>query len=64
MTNVLRDGKWKTVEANLLVPGDVIEISYGILIPADIILFEIEGDLEVINLNLTGDPENLKRSVT
>ncbi len=39
---VLRDGKWIEVEARDLVPGDVVRVRLGVIIPADIKL--IEGD--------------------
>lgn len=32
---VKRDGKWKTLEVRELVPGDVIELSGGDVVPAD-----------------------------
>ena len=37
---VLRDKKWKEVEAKLLVPGDIIRIKLGDVLPADIKLLE------------------------
>ncbi len=37
---VMRDNKWLDVEAKFLVPGDVIRIKLGDIIPADIKLFE------------------------
>ena len=51
---VLRDGKWTDLEARELVPGDVIRVRLGDIIPADIKLFE--GDY--LNLDesvLTGE---------
>lgn len=32
---VLRDGKWKEEDAAVLVPGDIISIKLGDIIPAD-----------------------------
>jgi magnesium-transporting ATPase (P-type) len=32
---VKRDGRWKTLEVRELVPGDVIELKGGDVIPAD-----------------------------
>jgi H+-transporting ATPase len=39
---VLRDGKWIEIPARELVPGDVVRVRLGVIIPADIKL--IEGD--------------------
>jgi H+-transporting ATPase len=51
---VLRDGKWQSVPARELVPGDIIRIRLGDIIPADIRL--IEGDyLECDESALSGE---------
>ena len=51
---VLRDGKWKTVPAKELIPGDVIRIRLGDIIPADIKL--LKGDyLQIDESALTGE---------
>ena len=39
---VLRDGKWQEMPAGKLVPGDVVRLRLGDIIPADVKL--IEGD--------------------
>lgn len=39
---ILRDGRWSEEEASILVPGDVISIKLGDIIPADARL--LEGD--------------------
>lgn len=39
---VLRDGQWQEQDAAVLVPGDVISIKLGDIIPADARL--LEGD--------------------
>ena len=50
----LRDGTWQEIDAKLLVPGDVIRIRLGDVIPADVTL--IEGDyLSVDQSALTGE---------
>lgn len=50
----LRDGQWKTVAASKLVPGDVITVKFGDIVPADIKLFE--GDYLTIDQSaLTGE---------
>jgi H+-transporting ATPase len=54
MARVLRDGKWQEVPASNLVPGDVIRLSLGEIIPADAKLFA--GDfLSVDQSALTGE---------
>ena len=51
---VLRDGRWSEKEAEILVPGDVISIKLGDIIPADARL--LEGDpLKIDQSALTGE---------
>ncbi|GLT54527.1 hypothetical protein SLA2020_277190 [Shorea laevis] len=53
-TKVLRDGKWSEQEAAILVPGDIITVKLGDIIPADARL--LEGDpLKVDQSALTGE---------
>jgi len=53
-SKVMRDGKWAEVESKFLVPGDVINISNGTIIPADCIM--IHGEyLSVDQSSLTGE---------
>ncbi|XP_030510032.1 ATPase 8, plasma membrane-type isoform X2 [Cannabis sativa] len=53
-TKVLRDGKWSEQEAAILVPGDVISIKLGDIVPADARL--LEGDpLKIDQSALTGE---------
>ncbi|KAK7354401.1 hypothetical protein VNO80_19862 [Phaseolus coccineus] len=53
-TKVLRDGKWGEEEASILVPGDVISIKLGDIVPADARL--LEGDpLKIDQAALTGE---------
>ncbi|XP_030544214.1 plasma membrane ATPase 4-like [Rhodamnia argentea] len=53
-TKVLRDGKWTEQDAAILVPGDIISIKLGDIIPADARL--LEGDpLKVDQSALTGE---------
>jgi H+-transporting ATPase len=50
----LRDGKWQTVHAKTLVPGDIVRIRLGNVVPADVKL--LEGDyLDVDQSALTGE---------
>ncbi|CAN1328157.1 ATPase 8, plasma membrane-type [Linum perenne] len=51
---VLRNGKWNEEEAKLLVPGDMISIKLGDIVPADARL--LEGDpLKIDQAALTGE---------
>jgi len=51
---VLRDGAWKDIEARLVVPGDVVLVKLGNIIPADVQL--VSGDyLSVDQSALTGE---------
>ncbi|XP_010520558.1 PREDICTED: ATPase 8, plasma membrane-type-like [Tarenaya hassleriana] len=53
-TKVLRDGKWGEQEAAILVPGDLISIKLGDIVPADARL--LEGDpLKIDQSALTGE---------
>ncbi|KAJ7963378.1 Plasma membrane ATPase [Quillaja saponaria] len=53
-TKVLRDGQWQEQDAAILVPGDIISIKLGDIIPADARL--LEGDpLKIDQATLTGE---------
>ncbi|CAI9755566.1 unnamed protein product [Fraxinus pennsylvanica] len=53
-TKLLRDGRWTEKDAAILVPGDIISIKLGDIIPADARL--LEGDpLKVDQSALTGE---------
>ncbi|XP_058722963.1 ATPase 8, plasma membrane-type-like [Vicia villosa] len=53
-TKILRDGKWSEQEAEILVPGDIISIKLGDIVPADARL--LEGDpLKIDQSALTGE---------
>ncbi|XP_041998761.1 ATPase 8, plasma membrane-type-like isoform X1 [Salvia splendens] len=53
-TKVLRDGKWSEEEASILVPGDLISVKLGDIIPADARL--LDGDpLKIDQSALTGE---------
>ncbi|GAB2268817.1 ATPase 10, plasma membrane-type [Dionaea muscipula] len=53
-TKVLRDGQWQEKDAATLVPGDIISIKLGDIIPADARL--LEGDpLKIDQSALTGE---------
>lgn len=53
-TKVLRDGKWQEMDASILVPGDIVSIKLGDIVPADARL--LEGDpLKIDQSALTGE---------
>ncbi|KAH8553412.1 E1-E2 ATPase-domain-containing protein [Umbelopsis sp. PMI_123] len=52
---VKRDGEWKTIEAAELVPGDVISIKLGDVIPADGRLIAAHGQVSIDQAALTGE---------
>uniref|UniRef100_A0A453IY62 Cation-transporting P-type ATPase N-terminal domain-containing protein n=1 Tax=Aegilops tauschii subsp. strangulata TaxID=200361 RepID=A0A453IY62_AEGTS len=53
-TKVLRDGQWQEMDASVLVPGDIISIRLGDIVPADARL--LEGDpLKIDQSALTGE---------
>lgn len=59
---VLRDGKWVIQDAKNIVPGDVITIKLGDLVPADVVI--ISGEVSADESALTGEslPKNLHDS--
>ncbi len=60
---VLRDGKWSEVDAKVLVPGDVVRVRMGRVVPADVKL--IEGDfLQVDESALTGESLPVDKKVS
>ncbi|PUZ43022.1 hypothetical protein GQ55_9G628800 [Panicum hallii var. hallii] len=53
-TKVLRDGRWSDEDAAILVPGDIISIKLGDIVPADARL--LQGDpLKIDQSALTGE---------
>ncbi|MBT3182235.1 MAG: plasma-membrane proton-efflux P-type ATPase [Deltaproteobacteria bacterium] len=59
---VLRDGKWIEVAADELVPGDVVRVRFGEILPADVKLFK--GDyLETDESALTGESLPVKKEI-
>lgn len=51
---VLRDGQWREADAGTLVPGDILRLRLGDVVPADVKLFG-EGFLSVDQAALTGE---------
>jgi H+-transporting ATPase len=59
---VLRDGEWKGLPSRELVPGDIVRIRLGEIVPADLKL--IEGDfLQVDESSLTGESLPVEKKV-
>jgi H+-transporting ATPase len=48
-----RDGSWQTLEARLLVPGDLVHVDLGQIVPADAGI--VTGTCEVDQSTLTGE---------
>ncbi len=60
--SVLRDGNWQDVRRELLVPGDLVQLSAGDLVPADGFLEE-SRDLYVQQAALTGESMPVEKNV-
>lgn len=60
--SVLRDGDRDRIDAEQLVPGDIVFLEEGELIPADIRLVEVEG-LRVNEAALTGESVPVNKSI-
>ncbi|MGC8490631.1 MAG: plasma-membrane proton-efflux P-type ATPase [Syntrophobacteraceae bacterium] len=58
---VLRDGNWKTISPGELVPGDILDVKLGDIVPADAKI--VEGDVSIDASALTGEslPEEKER---
>jgi len=60
---VYRDGEWKGIPSGELVPGDLVRIRLGEIVPADVKL--LEGDfLEVDESSLTGESLPVDKNVS
>lgn len=55
---VLRNGEQQVVDSKMLVPGDVVVLTTGDVVPADIRLYE-SSDLKVNEMLLTGESEDV-----
>jgi H+-transporting ATPase len=58
-SRVRRDGKWTTIPARELVPGDVVRLRAGDLVPADVRI--AEGTLAVDQSALTGESDTVDK---
>ncbi len=61
-TTVIRDGKEQIIPINQIVLGDIVILSAGSLIPADLRVIESK-DLYVGQSSLTGESDAVKKSV-
>ncbi len=61
-TSVIRDGKEISIPINQVVLGDIVKLSAGSLIPADLRVLESK-DLYVGQSSLTGESDAVKKSV-
>ncbi|WP_096202963.1 cation-transporting P-type ATPase [Bacillus sp. FJAT-45350] len=59
--NVIRDGKRSEVDSNQIVPGDIVILSAGIKIPADIRVIKCEN-LKVEESALTGESTAVQKN--
>jgi len=62
-TVVIRDGRPTTVDVTTLVPGDLIELRLGEIVPADIRLIEVTG-LECDESVLTGESLTVEKNTS
>ena len=60
---VLRDGGQTKVPAKELVPGDLVTISMGEKVPADLRLIEVSADLQFDRSILTGEASFLHSTI-
>jgi H+-transporting ATPase len=58
---VRRDGTWRTIRARELVPGDVVRLRRGDIVPADVLV--AEGAVTVDQSSLTGESMAVQRGV-
>lgn len=58
-SRVYRDGEWTVMPARELVPGDIVRIRAGDIVPADIVIGE--GEVEVDQSALTGESLTVSR---
>ncbi|WP_226294253.1 cation-translocating P-type ATPase [Aquimarina algicola] len=61
-SRVLRNNKWSDIPASDLVPGDVINLEAGNIIPADVRFFE-SHQVKVDESSLTGESLNVDKNI-
>lgn len=59
--SVRRDGKWKVVPSEYIVPGDLIKLALGAVVAADVTI--VEGSILVDQSMLTGESEPVQADV-
>ncbi|KAL4466566.1 hypothetical protein ABPG72_010617 [Tetrahymena utriculariae] len=61
---VLRDGKWVQIEARNLVPGDIVEVTQGDKVPADLRMIELKTiTLKADQSILTGEADPVNKTI-
>ncbi|KAI8807994.1 K, P-type ATPase [Cladochytrium replicatum] len=60
---VLRDGEWKKIQTSELVVGDIVKLSSGDKVPADLRMIESSGDIRFDRAILTGESEEIDGAV-
>ncbi len=63
MATVCRDNQWNDIPAKVLVPGDIIRLTAGDLVPADSLLLSAK-DLHVQQAALTGESLPIEKEAT
>lgn len=63
MATAKRDGEWKEIPRSQIVPGDLIRLSAGDMVPADALLV-VSRDLAVIQAMLTGESVPAEKMAT
>ncbi|CAF0930578.1 unnamed protein product [Adineta ricciae] len=58
-----RDGEWKVIEASMLVPGDIISLKLGDVVPADARVIAVHGQLLMNQAALTGESLPVKKEI-
>lgn len=59
---VLRDGEWQDIESRELVPGDIVKLNSGSVVPADVELVE-ENNVSINEAALTGESLPVEKKV-
>ena len=59
---VIRDGKAQKTDSRLLVPGDLIFLEQGNLVPADLRILEDNGELTALETPVSGAKSSVRKS--
>lgn len=60
---LLREGTWSIADSKTLVPGDIVEVSVGDRVPADIRILEFKSiSLMVEEAPLTGESVSVQKT--